>query len=97
MNGPENRRYQMKGRVVLRRIGTDTLLVPVSGRAAGGRVFPVNATAECIWNCLSQGGTPAEAADRMVEQFNVDREEALADCLSCAAMLCEEQLVEEAP
>ncbi len=94
MDKPENQRYRMKGRVVLRRIGTDTLLVPVSGLAAGGRVFPVNQTAECIWTCLTQGGTPAEAAGQMVAQYNVEPEEALADCLACVETFCEEQLME---
>jgi len=95
LDKPEEKQYRMVGRVVLRRIGTDTLLVPVSGLAAGGRVFPVNPTAECVWSCLSAGGTPAEAAAQIADQFGGDPAEALADCIACAQTLCDEQLLEE--
>lgn len=87
--------FTMCGRVVVRRIGTDTLLVPVSGPAAGGRVFPVNPSAECIWNCLSTGGTPSEAAARLRERFEVGESEALSDCVDCARQLRDQQLIQE--
>lgn len=88
--------FQMAGKVVVRRIGTDILLVPVSGPAASGQVFPVNGTAECIWNCLSNGGTPQEAAERLAESFDVGPAEALKDCLECTQAFLDQKLLAEA-
>ena len=96
MKSIENQPFVMQGRVVVRRIGTDTLLVPVSGPAAGGRVYPVNATAECAWGCLSKGGTPAQAAARVETQFEVDGKKALSDCVAFASELIEQRLIEQA-
>ncbi len=95
MERAEDKQYKMQGRVAIRRIGSDTFLVPVSGLAAGGRVFPLNESAECIWECLSQGGTPSSAAERVVARFEVDKDTALADCVACAEELLEQKLLEE--
>ena len=56
-------RYRMKGKVVLRRIGEDRLLVPVLGEISRECcVYPVNATGEFIWDCQAQGQTLDETA-----------------------------------
>lgn len=91
----KDQRFEMVGKVVVRRIGTDILLVPVSGPAATGQVYPVNGTAECIWNCLSTGGTLQQAADNLCEQFEIEADTALADCEDCAQSLIEQQLIVE--
>lgn len=85
--------FQMAGKVVVRRIGTDILLVPVSGLAASGQVFPINETAECIWSCLSNGGTPQQAADLLTEKFDVESAEALADSLECTQAFLDQKLL----
>lgn len=85
------------GRVVVRRIGSDTLLVPVSGPAAGGRVFPVNDSALCVWNSLAEGGTVCAASEALVEQYGIDPKQALADSRECAGDFLNEGLIEEKP
>jgi hypothetical protein len=88
--------YRMKGRVALRRIGTDCLLVPVSGEAARENcVFPVNDTGEFIWERLVQG-QPVEAVARQVAaEFAVPEAAALADCRAFAGELVAQRLLEE--
>ena len=87
---------QMKGRVVLRRMGEDRLLVPVSGAAAQENcVFPLNETGVFIWERLSVGQPLEEVARALAETFEVSLETALTDCRSYAAELMDQQLLEE--
>ena len=89
--------YRMKGRVVVRRIGEDRLLVPVSGGVARENcVFPVNETGEYIWNCLAQGQTLDETAAAVAAAFAVTPETARADCREFADRLLAQRLIEEA-
>lgn len=87
--------YRVRGRVVTRTIGGETLLVPVSGAAAGACVYPVNATALAVWNSLSAGGTLRQAAEALAEQFDVAIPEALADSAECARVFVADRLLEE--
>lgn len=87
-------RYRVSGRVVNRKIGGDTLLVPVSGTAAGGRVYPVNETAEVVWACLADGGTVGQAAEALVARYEVAPDQALADCEACVQVFLDEGLIE---
>ena len=90
--------FRMKGRVVLRRIGEDRLLVPVSGGAARENcVFPLNETGEFIWNYLTQGRTLDETAAAVVAAFAVAAEEAESDCRGFAEKLVSHGLLEEGP
>ncbi len=92
------KQYKPVGRIVIRRIGDDTLLVPVSGPSAGGRVYPVNETALTVWSCLSAGGTVTRAADILYERFDApSRDQVLADCEACAREFVQESLLEELP
>ena len=93
-----NTTYRMKGRVVLRRIGEDRLLVPVSGGVAHENcVFPLNETGEFIWERLSKGMPVAETVRALAEAFAVAPELALADCREYAGELVSQQLLEEVP
>ena len=85
----------MKGKVVLRRIGTDRLLVPVSGEVAReGCIFPVNATGELIWDCLTKGQTLDETAAAVAFEFAVAPDAARADCRGFAEQLVAQRLLE---
>ena len=89
-----NRRYAINGRVVMRTIGEDTLLVPVSGDVAGVRVFPLNETAEVVWRCLSDGGSVREAAEALMDCYDVSLSEAQTDSEECVRVLLDERLIE---
>jgi len=87
---------RMKGRVVLRRMGEDCLLVPVSGAAAQENcVFPLNETGVFIWECLSAGQPLETVARELSGAFEVLPDAALADCRAYAEKLLEQQLLEE--
>ncbi len=87
--------YSVNGKVVVRTIGEDILLVPVEGPAAGARVYPVNETARVVWSVLAGGGTVDQAAAALGDRFAVSEEEARADAEDCARMFLEEELLEE--
>lgn len=90
-------RYRMTGKVVLRRIGADRLLVPVLGEVAReGCVFPVNATGEFVWTCLAKGQTLGETAAAVAAEFAVTPAAAHADCGEFAAQLVAQRLLEVA-
>lgn len=88
--------YRPKGRVVLRRIGEDRLLVPVSGDAARENcVFPINETGEFIWDRLTQGQALDETAAAVAAEFAVAPEQARTDCRAFAERLLAQRLIEE--
>ncbi len=90
-------RYRMIGKVVLRRIGEDRLLVPVLGAVAReGCVFPVNATGEFIWTGLAKGQTLEETAAAVAAEFAVAPDAARADCREFADKLVAQRLLEVA-
>lgn len=85
----------MRGRVVLRRIGADRLLVPVSGDVAReNSVFPVNETGEFIWESLTKGHALEETAAAVAATFAVGLEDARADCREFAERLLAQRLLE---
>ena len=90
--------YRITGRVVLRRIGEDRLLVPVSGGAARENcVFPINETGAFIWESLTKGRPLDETAAAVAAEFAVSPEDALSDCREFAERLLVQRLLEEAP
>jgi len=94
MTGPGT--YRMKGKVVLRRMGEDRLLVPVSGSAAQENcVFPLNETGVFIWERLSVSQPMEEVAQALAQAFAVSVEDARADCREYADALLTQQLLEE--
>lgn len=88
--------FRMKGRVVLRHIGTDHLLVPVSGGVAQEHcVFPLNETGVFAWERLSQGLSLGATAQALAGEFEVELDAAQADCREYAAQLVAQRLLEE--
>jgi len=90
-----NATYRMQGRVVLRRIGPDCLLVPVAGAAAQEScVFPLNETGAFIWERLNHGESVGDVAGALAKAFAVSPVVALADCREYADELVAQQLLE---
>lgn len=88
--------YRIKGRVVLRRIGEDRLLVPASGDAARENcVFPINETGEFIWEHMAKGLPLDQVAQALAAAFEVSPAEALSDCRQFAGDLLVQGLLEE--
>ena len=88
--------YRAAGRIVLRRIGDDVLLVPVSGTAAHeAHVFPVNKTGAFLWEQFSNGCTLDIAVREVTRTFDVTDDVARADGLEFLRTLVEEKLLVE--
>lgn len=87
--------YRMVGRVVVRRIGADCLLVPVTGEASGDHaVFPVNETGVMIWEQLADGRTTGEIAALLSERYGIEQQQATRDCEEFIDELVREGLLE---
>ena len=97
MQNAAETKFRACGKVVLRRIGADRLLVPVLGAVAReGCVFPVNATGEFIWERLAKGWSLDQIAADVASEFAVAPDAALADCREFADRLVAQRLLEAA-
>ncbi|HMP72073.1 MAG TPA: PqqD family protein [Kiritimatiellia bacterium] len=94
--GSSFKTYRVKGRVVLRHIGTDRLLVPVAGEAARSLcVFPVNETGAFFWERLERGVPVSKVGEDVAARFEVDEDSACKDVEAFAVLCCEQGLLEE--
>lgn len=90
-------RYAARARVVARRIGNQTLLVPISGETADlQRVFTLNAVAEYAWNRLDGQHTLADICSEIATEFDVTESDAQRDMLEWVAQLETMGLIEAA-
>ena len=97
MTGQAEMRFRIAGRMVLRRIGEDRLLVPIAGDLArANAVFPLNETGAVIWECLSAGQALGDAAREVSRRFTVDGDTAMADCVEFVKRLEANGLIEAA-
>ena len=91
----KNTIYRPVGRIVVRRIGEDRLLVPVSGLASQERaIFPINESGLFVWEHLSEGHDLEQTVQAMLREFDTDAERAQADCEQYANQLVEQKLLE---
>ena len=89
--------FRPKGRIVLRHIGDESLLVPVTGEAAqGNRVYPLNATGAAMWEGVTNGESIGEVARSVSRAFDVTPEQAEQDCRTFIDELVREALLEPA-
>ncbi len=96
-NEPKRSSYVPVGRVVLRQIGDDQLLVPVSGGAAEGHsIFPLNATGAFIWERLARREPLETVAHALSREFDVTVERANVDCREFVETLVKQGLLEKA-
>lgn len=72
--------WRRNPRVVARRIGDETILVP-TGRDIldAGSLFTLNDTASFIWDALERPRTPSEIHSALTDAFDVTPERARED------------------
>ncbi len=76
-----DRQYEPVGKIVVRHIGDDALLVPVSGNAADDHaVFPLNETGMFIWERIVEGKSIAEISQFIAGMYRIDSDRAADDC-----------------
>ena len=81
--------YRSSPDVVSRHLGSGAVLVHLPSN----QIFELNETGTAIWELLSQGAAPEQAANRLVERFDIDREAALAEIRSLASQFVESGLL----
>ncbi len=76
----ENRIYTLKGTFVLRQIAGEFLAVPISNEAGeNANIVILNPVSQVIWGKLENGATFDEILNAVINEFNVEKEEAIAD------------------
>lgn len=88
---------KIKQNLVLRHIGRDYVIVePDKGIVNMANVFTLNETAAWLWKQLEgQTFTIHAVAELLLQQYDVDREKAIADAKELVANLIKNGLIEE--
>jgi len=74
------RRYRRSPEIIVRRIGGETVLVPVRETAEPlSHIYALNETGAFIWQLLDGEHSIADLVHELVEHYEVSREEAAAD------------------
>ncbi len=61
--------------------------------AASNKMVMLNETGTAIWSYLDTSSTVEELAGKLAEEFEVDRKQALGDCISFLDALSERELI----
>lgn len=92
-----NTLYKRKDNIVVREIVGETLLIPISGELADmERLFTFNSAGLFIWEMLDGGTALTTILDRMVEEYEVDRQTAQQDLEELAGDLLAAGLISAA-
>jgi hypothetical protein len=74
---------------VARRVDDQAVLVQLSSN----QVYSLNRTGARLWELLSEGSNPAEAYERLLEEFDVPADELRTEVDAFLDLLLREQLV----
>ncbi len=89
MPSPEER-YQKDPSIVSREIAGEVILVPIRRHVADlESIYTLNETAATAWGLLDGQHTLGEICDRIVEEYDVEREEARQDLFDLVTQLLE--------
>lgn len=79
---------KLKQDFVLREIGGDSLLIPVSSLdSTFNGIISLNETSISIWKLLESGKEKSEIVDALLEEYDVEREQAEHDVDNFCAQL----------
>ena len=71
---------KINGEFILREVAGETMLIPVGKTALSmNGMILLNPSGTVIWKGLEAGGTKAEIVERILDRFEVERDEAEAD------------------
>jgi hypothetical protein len=88
--------FKKKDEIVNRAIAGETILVPIKGRLADmQRIFTLNPVADFIWKNCDGTKSIEDICDGILENFEVDREQADADIREFIGGLLKEDLITE--
>ncbi len=85
----------IKKQLIKREIAGDTILVPVGKTVYESRgLFILNEVAALIWDVLPNSESEKEIVDKILEEYEVSREEAEADTAQFMAKLREMNIID---
>jgi hypothetical protein len=88
--------FQLTKDIVSRRVAGELFLVPVAGNLADmQRIFTLTKVAEFIWDRLDGQRSLSDIRNDVVEQFDVDEEQADSDIRAFVTELLTEGLIQE--
>jgi hypothetical protein len=91
-----SRIYQREENIVSREIAGETILVPIRGKLADMQnIFTLNTVGAYIWDQLDGINSLAQILDSLLDQFEVDRQEAEEDILEFIDLTAEKGLTAE--
>jgi len=91
------KKYEQSGDMVWRKIGDETILVPVNQEFSNiNSVFTLNETAAFIWSLIDGEKTLAEIRDALVSEYEVEPDKAEQDLVMCISQFEEMQGIREA-
>lgn len=86
--------FKKKDEIVNRSIAGETILVPIKGRLADmQRIFTLNPVADFIWKNCDGIKSIEDICDGILENFEIDREQADADIREFIGELLKEGLI----
>ena len=94
--GLEGKVYRKNHDVVMRKIAGDLFLIPIKGKLADmQRIFTLNQVGEFIWRDLAAQKSIIDIRDRLVANFDVTKETAMADIEEFVSELLKASLITE--
>ena len=88
--------YRQNHDVVMRKIAGDLFLIPIKGKLADmQRIFTLNQVGEFIWRDLAAQKNIIDIRDRLVSNFDVTKETAMADIEEFVSDLLQAGLITE--
>lgn len=93
-SSPLDRRFRRNVDLATREVLEETLIVPIRGEIAHlQQIFVLNPVAALIWNSLDGERSLASVLDRVLNEFEVDAEEAQRDIVEFVSSLSTAGLV----
>jgi hypothetical protein len=87
--------YRKNAAIVHREIADENILVPVTGELAHlQEIFVVSPVAAFVWRCLDGRSQVAAIHHRLLEEFDVSREQSWPDLCELLATMTELRLIE---
>ncbi len=94
----ENQRFVRSRSVVSRKVGGETLVVPVRGKVGDlASIYSFNGTGSLIWQLLEEPRDLAELVEAVEREYAVDTEQALQDVTQFVNDMIGVDLVEPRP
>ena len=86
----------IKKEMVLRKVGSDIILVPVGNAIKDHNGFFMLTESACfLWNNLPECGSVKELAQKLYDEYDVTEEQALADTKEFVDKLVELDIIDE--